>query len=124
MPTVIERLAALRRELEFLENGGYRRARGWRPPFIFEDSAVCPKLSCSACPLAECVLIDFVPERSRNQKIPCRHIPLDETEVTLEMLYATATNEEIEQVLRKWLRKSIAELARDTQCKSGFSAAA
>jgi hypothetical protein len=123
MRTAKDKLAMLTRELEFLENGGYRMPRGWRPPFIFEDSPVCPKLPCSACPLAECVLIDLVPERRRNQTIPCRHIPLDETEATLETLYATATNEEIEKMLREWLPRNIAELERAADYTSRLSTA-
>ena len=37
------RIEALSKELEFLDNGGYRQAMGWRPPLVFEDSPICPK---------------------------------------------------------------------------------
>jgi len=39
--------------------------------------------------------------------IPCRYIPLDESGETLETLYSTATNEEIQETLRKWLLKTM-----------------
>jgi hypothetical protein len=124
MPTAKDKLAALRRELEFLENGGYRMALGWRPRFIFEDSPVCLKLRLSGCPHAECVLMDLVPEQLRNQTVPCRYIPLDETGATLETLYGMATNDEIEQVLREWLLKNIVELERATDDTARLSTAA
>jgi hypothetical protein len=112
------KLGVLMRELEFLENGGYRLAMGWRPPFIFEDSPTCPRLPFSACPNTACALKDFVPEERRNQTIPCRHIPLNETDETLHTLYSTATNGEIEQVLWEWLHKTIAELEQATRSQS------
>jgi hypothetical protein len=56
------------------------------------------------------VLSDFVPEQSRHKAIPCRYIPLDESGETLETLYSTATNEEIQETLREWLLKTIAGL--------------
>jgi hypothetical protein len=43
------KLDALRKELEFLENGGYRMAMGWRAPLVFEDSPICPKAPYAAC---------------------------------------------------------------------------
>jgi len=101
-------LRALKRELEFLKNGGYRSPMGWRAPLFFEDSPICPRPAFSTCPNADCVLMSFVPEESRCQKVPCRHISLEDE--TLQSLYNTATQEEIEQALRKWLCKAIAGL--------------
>jgi len=103
-------LRALKRELEFLKNGGYRSPMGWRAPLFFEDSPICPRPAFSACPNADCVLMNFVPKKSRCQKVPCRHISLNEEDETLQSLYVTATNEQIEQALRKWLCKAIAGL--------------
>jgi hypothetical protein len=103
-------VTVLMRELEFLENGGYRLALGWRPPLILEDSPICPKATSSACPNPECRLLDFVPKQRQDQTIPCRHIPLNEAGETLHTLYNRATSEEIEQVLLEWLHKVIAEL--------------
>lgn len=122
MAAAKNKLRVLKRELEFLENGGYRIPSRWRPLFIFQDSPVCQAPSCSACPLAEFAVIDLLPQRARKRPIPCLHIPLDETGMTLKMLYATATNEEIEIVLRKWLNKNIAALEQGTAYAPQISA--
>jgi hypothetical protein len=104
------RLEALRKELEFLDNGGYRQKMGWRAPLVFEDSPICPKTPKCICPDPRCLLLDLVPEEHRQGVIPCRHIPLNETGETLTTLYNTRNMEEIEIVLRAWLQKEIAEL--------------
>jgi len=124
MPTAKDKLSMLRRELEFLENGGYRIALEWRPRFIFEDSPLCPNLRLFACPRAERVLMDLAPGWGRNQTVPCQHIPLDETGARLDTFYGTATNYEIRQVLREWLLKNIAELERAADYTSRHSTAA
>jgi hypothetical protein len=59
--------------------------------------------------------LDFVPNQERNQAIPCRHIPLNDAGETLETLYNTASMEEIETVLREWLKKKIAELKQTSE---------
>ncbi len=110
MGTTQDRLRVLRNELQFLDRGGYRSPIIWRSPRIFEDSPTCPKDAWSACPHGDCVLLEFVPEQSRRQTIPCRHIPLNESGETLATLYNTGTNEEIQLTLREWLVKRIAEL--------------
>jgi hypothetical protein len=77
------KLEALMKELEFLTSGGYRLEMGWRPTLVFEDSPICPKPPCSACPDVRCVLLDFVPEEQLHRTIPCRHIPLNEIGETM-----------------------------------------
>lgn len=101
---------ALKKELEFVESGGYRTMLGWLPPLIFEDSPICPKASHGACPDNTCVLMNFVPEDRRQEKIPCRHIPFNQHGETLETLYNTATLAEIEETLRAWLKIQIAKI--------------
>jgi len=59
--------------------------------------------------------LDFVPEQSRHEALPCRYIPLDESGEALETLYSTATNEEIQKTLREWLLKTIEELEQIAQ---------
>jgi hypothetical protein len=104
------RLDALRKELDFLESAGYQVMLGWRPPLIFEDSPICPKPPYAACPDDRCLLLDFIPENQRDQKVPCRHIPLNEMGETLHTLYNTANMDEIENTLREWLKKEIEKL--------------
>jgi len=109
------KLRLLRNELQFLDKGGYRTPILWRPARIFEDSPSCPKDAWSSCPHADCALLDFVPTECRQEKTPCRHIPLNERGESLDILYNTATNEEISEVLREWLLSTIAELERMAQ---------
>jgi hypothetical protein len=101
------RLNLLIKELEFLESGGYRLQMGWRPALVFEDSPTCPKRPHSACPNTQCALLDHVPAENRAQVVPCRHIPLNQGGETLQTMYLTATQEEIENTVREWLRKTI-----------------
>ncbi len=110
MQTHNDTLQVLRSELAFVSRGGYRSPIGWRCPLVFEDSPTCVKGSRSACPHKKCVLVNFVPKESRHELIPCRHIPLNEFGETLNSLYRTGTNEEIEQSLRCWLQRTIAQL--------------
>jgi hypothetical protein len=112
MMTANQKLSALKKELEFLEAGGYRQPMGWRPALVFEDSPICPKPPFSSCPNCQCALLDFVPEGKRDQTIPCQHIPLNEAGETLCTMYNTATIDEIEGALREWLRRRIAEIER------------
>ena len=115
MATTKDRLQVLRNELQFLDRGGYCSPIQWRSARIFEDSPTCPKDQWSACPHGDCVLLDFVPKQSRHEAIPCRHIPLNESGETLDTLYSTGTNEEIQKTLREWLLKTIAGLEQITQ---------
>lgn len=112
MPSPNALLTTLSRELEFLENGGYRDSpRRWAAPLVFEDGPQClrpdqgAKSMCGLCPL-----IDFVPLQHRAKKDPCRHIVLTEDGQTANAMYRTATQEEIEKALRTWLQNRIADL--------------
>ena len=118
MGTTQDRLQVLRNELQFLDKGGYRSPIIWRSARIFEDSPTCSKDPWSACPHGDCVLLEFVPEESRQQTVPCRHIPLNERGETLATLYNTGANEEIQLTLREWLLKRIAELEEADQAKT------
>lgn len=105
-------LKVLKDELQFVQKGGYRRSRCvWRAPLVFEDSPTCRKQGCSACPETDCVLMEFVPKDCFYKAVPCRHIPLNELGETIDSLYKTGTNEEIEQTLQSWLRETICQLS-------------
>jgi len=101
----------LKSELKFVQKGGYRAPLVWRAPLVFEDSPTCSKERCSGCPDANCVLMSFVPTKCRYETVPCRHIPLNEMGETLDSLYRTGTNEEIEQTVESWLLETIQQLA-------------
>jgi len=108
-------LQVLKNELKFVQHGGYRTPLAWRAPLVFEDSPICPKERFSACPDANCVLMSFVPTRCRYEAVPCRHIPLTEMGETLDSLYRTGTNEEIEQRLESWLIETIQQLEKPSE---------
>jgi hypothetical protein len=116
-------IQVLRNELEFVRKGGYRAPLVWRAPLIFEDSPTCPKERCSTCPDSNCVLMSFVPKECRYEAVPCRHIPLDEIGETVDSLYRTGTNEEIEQMLQSWLLKNIRQLEEPSEQRSFEKAA-
>lgn len=114
-------LEVLKFELEFLEKGGYGLSprAPWRPQFIFEDSPTCMNYDSKEdpAPCEECVLMQLVPEADRRNAIPCRFIPLDESGETLDSLYRSGNQHEIEEAMRGWLRATIdkLELNRDAQ---------
>ena len=118
MRNVGNTLQVLRNELQFVRKGGYRAPLVWRAPLIFEDSPTCPRERCSACPDFDCVLMSFVPKGFRYEAAPCRHIPLNELGETVDSLYRTGTNEEIEQTLQGWLRKAIRQLEEPSEPRS------
>jgi hypothetical protein len=104
-------LQVLKAELDFLQADGYEKAAktSWRPPFIFEDSPSCLNFnapmrrhSCLACSL-----IELVPVNCKGRQMPCRYIPLNAEGETLDSLYRTATAEEIETTVAKWLKAQI-----------------
>ena len=112
-------IAALRGELAFIERGGYRKPghAPWRAQFMFEDSPTClnsdptkPRRPCCECPL-----IAFVPEDQRKKRVPCRYLPLSELGETVDSLYRTGTQEELETAVVKWLRSTIERLQRESE---------
>lgn len=107
----------LKAELAFLESGGYRQSlrAPWRPQFIFEDSPTCINygrkqhfLPCDQCPLMQ-----FVPSDCREEKIPCRHIPLNTEGYTIDTYYRIGTHVELEATLSSWLRETIRRLEQE-----------
>lgn len=111
----VDTLQVLKNELRFVQKGGYRQPRLWRPPLVFEDSPICLKQSCAACPEGNCVLMNFVPKERRYEPVPCRHIPLNDLGETADSLYRTGTNEEIEDTLQSWLLKTIRQLEEQSE---------
>jgi hypothetical protein len=112
-------LEVLKMELNFLEKGGYGRParEPWRPQCVFEDSPTCmnydSKLDPGPC--NDCILIGLVPQEAREEKIPCRHIPLTASGETLDSLYRYGDEYEIEETVRNWLVKAIARLEKERE---------
>lgn len=106
-------LEILRSELKFLEEGHYRRSlTSWRAPYIFEDSPSCLnyKDRTRPHPCNECGLIQFVPPELRGRDVPCRFIPLNQEGQTVDTLYRTGTQIEMEEALHSWLCQEISRI--------------
>lgn len=107
-------LDVLRFELNFLLDGGYGRSpqKPWRAPAIFEDSPICPNFSDAAhpYPCESCLLAQFVPVGQRSEKVPCRFIPLTNEGQTVEDLYRSGSQVEMEEALANWLRAQIKKI--------------
>jgi len=110
-------LDVLRFELSFLQDGGYGRSprMPWRAPAIFEDSPICPNFCdpAHAHPCESCLLEQFVPQGQRSESIPCRFIALTKDGQTVEDLYRTASQVEMEEALANWLRAQIERIERE-----------
>jgi hypothetical protein len=110
-------LDVLKKELEFVEKGGYKNPRraAWRPQFMFQDSPSCLNFEVSQFPkpCSECALMQLVPDGSQQKNAPCRHIPLNDQGDTLEFLYRSGTDKEIENTFKAWLKTTIARLERE-----------
>src|SRR5579863_1387451 len=110
-------LDVLKFELSFLLDGGYGRSphAPWRAPAIFEDSPICPNFCDPARPhpCDSCLLEQFVPQGQREQSVPCRFIPLTKDGQTVDDLYRTGNQIEMEQALANWLRVQIERIERE-----------
>jgi hypothetical protein len=110
-------LEILQFELSFLEDGGYGRSprTPWRAPAVFEDSPICPNFSDPARPhpCDHCLLMQFVPKEQQGSEAPCRFIPVRETGETVDDLYRTGTQAELEGALGRWLRAQIQRIQQE-----------
>jgi hypothetical protein len=109
-----ETLAALRKHLEALNNRHYRNPSERSAPLSFEASEICRSSPYFSCHSSRCLLMAFVPQEFRSAAVPCRHIALNESGETLDMLYRTSTNEGTEEAARKWLASAIRKLESET----------
>ena len=112
-------LQLLRRELDFLEEGGYRSPPGLGLPLIFEDSPTCLRGPNSNCSSAECPLLNLVPVQHRASPGACRHIRLNDSGETVDLLYRQGTPQQLECMVREWLKGTIRRLEDDLQQEVG-----
>ena len=109
-------LTVLKKELEFLEKGGYRNsARApWRPQLVFQDSPACLNFDPTqqARPCSECILTQLVPGDMQRKKFPCRYIPLNKRGETIDSFYRSGTQEELESELGRWIKATIESLEK------------
>jgi hypothetical protein len=122
-----EILEVLKSELYSLEHGWYKASPRTqrRPPFIFEDSPSCLNYGSKQrlLPCSECLLMAFVPQDCRVERIPCRHIPLNVEGYTIDMYHRLGTHEELEVEVADWLRKTIQRLEVESARQQGESRA-
>jgi hypothetical protein len=125
MAELSEILELLRFELKFLEDGGYGRSprTPWRPTFILEDSPSCLNFDDASRPhpCHECFLMQFVPRERQKEGTPCRHIPLTAKGETIDDLYRSGSQIELEDALRGWLHKEINRLEAQQPAAIGRS---
>jgi hypothetical protein len=57
--------------------------------------------------------MNLVPADCRNEKIPCRHIPLNPEGFTVDTYYRLGTYEEVEAAVEVWLRKTIKQVEQE-----------
>jgi hypothetical protein len=107
-------LGCLKAELKAIETGNFKRApkQPWRARLVFEDSPCCPNYNNKGerVPCEECALMDLVPMDRRQEAVPCRFIQLNATGDTIDSLYRSGTQQELETALAEWLRKTIGGL--------------
>jgi hypothetical protein len=115
-------LEVLKSELNFLEQGGYGRSvrTPWKPTSIFLDSPSCINFNdaSSPHPCGECLLTDFVPQKSREEKVPCHHIPLTPQGETVYTMERQREQIELEGAVRTWLRETIRRIERERAARA------
>ena len=102
----------LKRELAFLERGGYGGTVPWRPVSMFLDSPSCPnRLDIErTTPCSQCWLFQFVPERFRQEMDACHFIPLNRDGESVHSMSRQYTAAEVEAALKIWLEVEIRHL--------------
>src|SRR5579859_18393 len=104
-------LQAIKREMGFFDAKGYGRSfrSQWRPTLLLRDSPVCVNYSSTgrqhAC--SECPFFMLVPREKQDRPLPCHHIPLDASGVTVSELYRKGTQNLLDQRYCDWLSNFI-----------------
>lgn len=112
-------LAALRAELEFLDNGGYGHTfrSAWRPTLLLRDSRVCPNSGNGSAhhECSECFLMDWVPANAAGELFPCHHIRLNQAGDTIATLQHAGTQTELDTKYRAWLCALIKKIEKSEE---------
>ena len=116
----VEIIDLLKKELKFLERGGYGGALPWRPVSMFLDSPSCPnRLNVErTTPCSECWLFGFVPEEFRQEMEACHFIHLNTNGESVHSMSRQYTPGEVEAALKGWLEAEIRHL-EELEKKSG-----
>jgi hypothetical protein len=115
-------LEVLKFELNFLEHGGYGRSvrTPWKPTSVFQDSLSCINFNDPERPhpCTNCLLYDMVPDRARDHDVPCHHIPLNAAGETIDSMERQATQIEMEEAVKDWLRAKIQSIEQERARKA------
>ena len=108
----IEILNLLKKELAFLEQGGYGGKSPWRTVSMFLDSPSCPnRLDAErSTPCSQCWLFQFVPEDYRQEMDACHFIALNPEGESVHSMSRQYTTAEVEAALKRWLEDEIKHL--------------
>lgn len=109
-------LQVLRYELNYLEQGGYRRKlNGSAQISPFQDTLSCLNFGEPHRPHAcrECLLFDFVPEERRTEDVPCHFIPLGEDGRTASEYLKNSDFDALENAMKQWLQRKISTIEQE-----------
>lgn len=108
----LEIVNLLKKELAFLERGGYGGSMPWRPVSMFLDSPSCPnRLDVERkTPCSQCWLFQFVPQRFREEMAACHFIPLNADGESVHSMSRQYKPAEVEAALKMWLEAEIRHL--------------
>jgi len=116
----------LKLERDILKDGGYGRSvrTPWKAERLFRDSITCLNVGeeVKHHPCSECLLWEWVPERDKEEYIPCHFIPLNERGESIASLEAAGDREKAEQALLNWLDSTIQKLEERLAEEEGTSA--
>lgn len=119
-------LEVLKFELNFLEHGGYGRSvrTPWKSTSVFQDSLSCINFNDPQRPhpCNECLLYDMVPDPAREHDVPCHHIPLNAAGETIDSMERQATQIELEEAVKDWLRAKIRTIEQERALKANGGA--
>ena len=111
-------LEVLRKELQFLEGGGYDRvaAHYWKPVSVFQNSVSCPNVDDpnKSVPCHKCTYYELVPPHTRDESVPCHFIPLNDEGETIHSMERQYSQEELLEAVGVWLRTTIKKLEKES----------
>ena len=107
-----EVLTLLKKELDFVEHGGYGGTESWKPLSVFLDSPSCPnRLDVErSTPCPQCWLFNFVPERYGQELPACHFIPMTDDDKSLNGMSTHYSPAEVREKLKTWLQAEIRHL--------------
>ena len=112
-----ELLEKLKTELGALEYGRTKRSvhLPWEETSFFQDSVTCLNYGQEGRPrpCGDCTLMQFVPDGSRTETVPCHHIPLDARGNTIQNLDRGYNRNSVEEAVIGWLKARISQLEKE-----------